>query len=157
MSRPHQSAGRLHALAHARRVDADRLRVLENPRAVFFRVGREAERVIERMNLKCLREMNGLEIIRAAQHLAHLIGRPSLDVGAEIHAQHRGVFKQPRLVVGAPNRELAVSRLDTGHRGFADGAADIRHEALVEPNIMHGNEHRSKHLGREKKVADGAA
>src|ERR1051325_3711068 len=38
----------------------------------------------------------------------------------------------------------------------ADGAADIRHEALVEPHIMHGNEHRSKHLGREKKVADGA-
>src|SRR2546423_11083384 len=39
----------------------------------------------------------------------------------------------------------------------ADGAADIRHEALVEPNIMHGNQYRSKHLGREKKVANGAA
>src|SRR5438874_11474645 len=39
----------------------------------------------------------------------------------------------------------------------ANGAADIRHEALVEPNIMHGNEHRSKHLGREKKVANGTA
>src|SRR6266566_6729013 len=37
-----------------------------------------------------------------------------------------------------------------------DGAADIRHEALVEPHIMHGNEDGSKHLVGEKKVADGA-
>src|SRR4051812_39426870 len=38
-----------------------------------------------------------------------------------------------------------------------DGAADIRHEALVEPHIMHGNEDGSKHLVGEKKVADCAA
>src|SRR5438477_12525503 len=38
-----------------------------------------------------------------------------------------------------------------------DGAADIRHEALVEPHIMHGNEDGSKHLVGEKKVANGAA
>src|SRR5258706_12098493 len=38
-----------------------------------------------------------------------------------------------------------------------DGAADIRHEALVEPDIMHRNEDGSKHLVGEKKVADGAA
>src|SRR3954466_9564163 len=40
---------------------------------------------------------------------------------------------------------------------FGNGPADVRHQALVEPDIMHGDEDRSKHLGGEKKVADGAA
>ena len=38
-----------------------------------------------------------------------------------------------------------------------DGLADIRHEPLEEPNIMHRNEQRAKHLVREKIVTDGSA
>ena len=35
-----------------------------------------------------------------------------------------------------------------------DRPADVRHQALVEPNIMQGNENRAKHLAGEKKVPD---
>src|SRR5215212_3230405 len=35
-----------------------------------------------------------------------------------------------------------------------DRPANVRHQALVEPNIMQRNEDRAKHLAREKKVSD---
>ena len=70
-------------------------------------------------------EMHALEILRAAQHLAHLIGRPGLDLGAEIDAQHRGMLDQRRLVVGAAHREAPVARLHAGHRGLGDRAAHV--------------------------------
>jgi hypothetical protein len=35
-----------------------------------------------------------------------------------------------------------------------DRPADVRHQALVEPDIMQGNEDGAKHLAREKKVPD---
>ncbi len=125
MPRPHQAAGGLHALAHPGGIDADRACVLKNPRAMFFRVGGKAERVIERMNVEGLREVQPLEIVRAAQHLTHLVGRPRLDVRAEIDAQHRGMLEQFRLIVGAADREPPLARLDAGHSGFADAAANV--------------------------------
>src|SRR5437764_8393733 len=33
-----------------------------------------------------------------------------------------------------------------------DRPADVRHEPLVEPNIMHGNQNRAKHLGGKKEM-----
>ncbi len=59
---------------------------------------------------KCTR----LEILRAAQHLAHLVGRPRLDLGVELDAQHRDVLDQRRLIVGAAHREASVARLTPG-------------------------------------------
>src|ERR1051325_11708153 len=110
MTRPHHPARRLHALAYARGVNAGCLRILKNARAVFFGVRREAERIVERMNVERLRKMQALEIIPAAQHLANLVGRPSLDIRAEIDAEHRGMLDESRLVVGAPHRELPLAR-----------------------------------------------
>src|SRR5439155_14895354 len=39
----------------------------------------------------------------------------------------------------------------------ADRAADVGHQPLEESNIMHRQQHRAKHLAREKKVANRAA
>src|SRR3954451_9779304 len=40
---------------------------------------------------------------------------------------------------------------------LANCPTDVRHQPLVESDIMHGNQHGSKHLAGEKKVPDGAA
>jgi hypothetical protein len=69
--------------------------------------------------------MHALEILRTAQHLAHLIGRPSLDIGAEIDAQHGHMLDQAGFVVGATNGEAPVARIDTGHRGLGDRTAHV--------------------------------
>ena len=37
---------------------------------------------------------------------------------------------------------------------LADRPADVGHQPLEESNIMHGKQHRTKHLAREKKVPD---
>ena len=86
-------------------------------RAMPFRVGREAERIIERMDMKGLRVMQPLEVVRTAQHLAHLIRRPGLHVGAEIDAQHRGMLDQGGFIVDAAHREAAVARPHVRHVG----------------------------------------
>src|SRR5947199_22679 len=44
-----------------------------------------------------------------------------------------------------------------GKRARGDGPADVRHQPLVEPNIMHGSEDRAKHLAGEKKVPNRPA
>ena len=125
MARAHHAVRGLHALAHAGGIDRRRLRALENARAVFLGVRRKPERVVERMDVKALGVMHALEILRAAQHLAHLIGRPRLDVRAEIDAQHRDMLDRAGLVVGAAHGELAVARIDALHPGFGDRAANV--------------------------------
>src|SRR5258706_8585600 len=39
-------------------------------------------------------------------------------------------------------------------RSIANGPADIRHEPLVEPNIMHRNKDRAKHFAGKKEMPD---
>ena len=117
MAGAHRGVRRRDALAHAGRIDRERRRVLEDARAVLLGIGREAERVIERMDVERCREMQRLKIVRAAQHFAHLLGRPGFHVGAKIDAQHRGMLDQGPLVVDAAHREPALARLRMRHIG----------------------------------------
>ena len=123
------------ALAHAGRIDRERGRVLEDARAVLLGVGREAERIVERMDVERLREMQRLEILRAAQHLAHLIGRPGLHVGAEIDAQHGGMLDHRLLVVDAPHREAAVARLHAAASRLGGARVRIRRPPRTGPTV----------------------
>jgi len=91
----------------------------------LFRRRRQPERIIERMDMKGPGVMHRLEIMRAAQHLAHLIGRPGFHVGAEVHAQHGDMVDQALRVVGAPHREASVARQHAGHIGLGDRAAHV--------------------------------
>ena len=65
-------------------------------------------------------------------------------------AQCRHASRGPELTPRIVRAELLKSPL-------ADRPADVRHQPLVEPHIMHGNEHRAKHLAGEKKVPDRPA
>ncbi len=97
----------------------------------------KAERIVERMDVQRLCEMHALKIMPAAQHLAHLIGRPRLDIGAEIDAQHRDMLDQPGFIVGAAHREAPVARLHARHRGLGDRAADVLDAGLGErPQLL---------------------
>ncbi len=57
----------------------------------------------------------------------------------------------------APDQTSGVGPPEVFKRPGRDRGADIGHQPLVEPNIMHGNEDGSKHLAREKKVPDRPA
>ena len=58
----------------------------EDARARRFGHVREPERVIERMNVKRARQVQGVEVVIGLEHLAHALGRPALDLGAELLA-----------------------------------------------------------------------
>ena len=80
------------------------------------------------------RKRSAWKYIRAAQHLAHLIDRPGVDVGAEIDAQHGGVLDQRGLVVGPAHRETAVTCGSTPGivaRGDGRGGYSRRHLATA--------------------------
>ena len=77
------------------------------------------------MDVERLRRMQRLEIMRAAQHLAHLVGRPRLHVGAEIDAQHRHMIDQRLLVVDAAYRQAPVPREHARHIALGDLAAHV--------------------------------
>jgi hypothetical protein len=83
MAGTHPRGRRGDALAHAFGVDRKRRRAFEDTRARRFGHLRKPERVIERMNMKRAREMHGMEIVIAPEHLAHALGGPALHLGAE--------------------------------------------------------------------------
>ena len=82
-SRP---GGRDDPLAHAGGVDRQRRRLLEDARTRRFRGGRKPERVVERMDMECLRREHRVEIVVALEHLAHALDRPAFDLPAEVLA-----------------------------------------------------------------------
>ena len=59
--------------------------------------------------------------------------------------------------IAGPLKTSGVFEQEPGERSIGDGLADIGHEPLEEPNIMHRNEQRAKHLVREKIVTDRSA
>ena len=65
----------------------DSARVPSKMRApVRFGGRRQPERIIERMDMKGGREMDGVEIVAAPEHLAHALGRPAFDLTAQVLA-----------------------------------------------------------------------
>jgi hypothetical protein len=66
-----------------------------------------------------------MEVLAAAQHLAHLIGRPALDLAAEVladQARQREVFIR---IVGLRHLEPSGHRRHARHGGLANGRAHI--------------------------------
>ncbi len=125
-----QAALRRHdALAHAGRIDRERRCILENAGAGVFGQRRQAERIVERMNMKRLRKMHGVEVAPVHQLLAHLRRRPHLGVGAD-PAQTLDIGFDRVGVVGLVDVQPAGDLLDARHAGLVDGAADIIQPAL---------------------------
>ena len=77
-------------LAHARRIERDRRRLLKNACAGFFGECRKSERIVVRVDVKSLPVMDRAEISRAGQLLPNSFRGPELDVGADpAHEQAR--------------------------------------------------------------------
>ncbi len=113
------------ALAHTVGVDRERGRALEDARARRFGGLREAERVVERVDVEGARQMQRVEIVVGAQHVAHPLGRPALDIGNELLGiePHRG---QRRIaVVDLGDLEPARDRCHPRHARLGDGAAHV--------------------------------
>ena len=93
--------------------------------------------------------MQPLKIVRAAQHLAHLIGRPGFHVGAEIDAQHRGMLDQRLLVIDAPHRETSVARpARPGISLSADRAAHVLDAGIRQrPQLLRARQTDALHDG----------
>ena len=122
-----QPAGRRDdPLAHAGGVDRHRRCLLEDARTRRFRGGRKSERVIERMDMECLRREHRMEIVVALEHLAHALDRPAFDLPAEVLADQ---VNGGEVVVGVVRlRDLepaGLDRIDARHAGLADRRADI--------------------------------
>ena len=84
MAGAHARGRRGDPLAHAVDVDRQRRGVLEDARSRRFRRFREPERIVERMDVEGARQMQGVEVVIALEHVAHALGRPALDLGAEL-------------------------------------------------------------------------
>ena len=131
----HRGVRRRDALAHAGRIDRERGRVLEDARAVLLGIGREAERVVERMDVERFWEMQRLKILRAAQHRARdRSARPPRS--AEIDAQHCGMLDQRRRRrCGAPRvgRRAAAPGASRRRRGgtYSTPASERAHSSLA--------------------------
>ncbi len=76
-------------------IDRQRRRVFENARAVALRGGGERQRVVERMDRERARIVDGVKIALAAQHRAHALGRPALDLAAQF-AEQFGIVSKTR-------------------------------------------------------------
>ncbi len=125
MAGTHPGGRRDDALAHAFDVDRQRRRVLEQARARRLRRLRQPERIVERMDVKGARPMQGVEVVVALEHLAHALGRPALDVGAELLAVELQVGQNLVAVVDLGHLEPAGHRGDARHARLGDGAAHI--------------------------------
>src|SRR5206468_419758 len=58
------------------------------------------------------------------------------------------------VATGRPERAPGVAAAELVEPAARDGPAEIRHEPLVEPNIMHRNQNRAKHLAGKKVMPD---
>src|SRR4029077_2301785 len=117
------------AFAHACRIDRQRRRTFENPRAVAFRGGRERERVIERVDGDGVEIIDSVIVARTVQYRAHALGRPAFDLAAEIVEEPPQAQKLVA-VVDLGDVEPAGLRIDAGGALFLDGIADI-----IEPGL----------------------
>ena len=125
MAGTHAGGRRGDALAHAFGIDRERRRVLEDARARRFRRLRQPERIVERMDVKRARQMQGVEIVIGLEHLAHALGRPALDLGAEFLAVELHIRQDLIAVVDLGDLEPAGDRRDTGHAGLGDRGAHV--------------------------------
>ena len=116
------------ALAHAGGVDRERRRLLEDARAGRFRGSGKTERIVQRMDVKRLRRVDGVEIVVALEHVAHALDRPAFDLPAEVLADQADGGEVVVGVVRLRDLEPALlDRIDARHTGFADRAcAHIR-------------------------------
>ena len=136
MVRPQPRLRRDDAFAHTRRVERQYRRVLEHARAGTLRGGGKAERIIQRMNVDSPRIVDGVKVTFAAQHGAHPVGRPTLDLTTEL-ADKPGEAREFVAVVGLGDVKPAVLRVDTRHRLVANDVADIIHPALRQrPEVL---------------------
>ena len=124
MRRTHARAGRVDALANAGGIDRDRRRFLEDARAGSLRIGRQTERVIERMNVDGAGKMQRAEIALVRQHLAHALRRPGLDIGAD-PAQPLDLAADLVAIVGLRDMQPAGNRIDSGHAGLMNRTPHI--------------------------------
>ena len=83
-----------------------RRRMLEDAHARALGIGRQTERIIERIDVEGVRIMNGAEIARVRQRLAHPLGRPGLAFGAD-PAQPLGIVAHALVAVGLGNVQPA--------------------------------------------------
>src|SRR5579885_2151618 len=81
--RAHARVRRIDALAYTRRVDRKRRRLLENAHALRLGIGRQPERVIERMDVEGVGVVDGGEIAHTGQLFAHPRRGPRLDLSAD--------------------------------------------------------------------------
>ena len=124
MRRPDPRMTRDDALSHARRIDFQHGRVLEDAGARGFGGGGQTERVIERMQAEAARIMQAVKIARRMQRLAHPVGRPRLDRRSEFADQESRFVRHRAGVVGL--RHLQPAALGQIHaRHVAGGAAHI--------------------------------
>ena len=124
MGRAHARVRRVDALAHAAGVDRERRRFLEDAHAGLFRLVGEAERVIERMDVKGVWIMQRAEIARIGQLLAHARGRPRFHLGAD-PAQPFGVPAHGVVIIGLGDVQPPRHRIDARHAGLFDRAAHV--------------------------------
>ena len=136
MVRPQPRLRRDDAFAHTRRIEGQYRRVLEYARADTLGGGGQAERIVQRMNVDRPRIVDGVKVTFAAQHRAHLVGRPALDLAAEL-ADQPGEAREFVAVVGLGDVKPAVLRIDSRHRLVANDVADIIEPALRQrPQIL---------------------
>ena len=127
------------ALAHAGGVDRERRRLLEDARAGRFRGSGKPERIVQRMDVKRLRRVDGVEVVVALEHVAHALDRPAFDLPAEVLSDQADGGEVVVGVVRLRDLEPALlHRIDARHAGFADRAAHIFEAGLGE---------RPQHLG----------
>ena len=125
MGGAHAGGRRRDALAHAFDVDRQRRRILEDARSRRFRRLGEAERIVERMDVEGARQMHGVEVMIALEHVAHALGRPALDLRAELLAIELHGGQHLVAVVDLGDLEPAGDRGDARHARLGDRGADV--------------------------------
>ena len=115
------------ALAHAFDVDRQRRRILEDARARRFRRLGEPERIVERMDVEGARQMHGVEIMLAPEHVAHALGRPALDLGAELLADRAAT---------AASTSSPLSTLETLSQPAIGATPGMRASAIVGADVF---------------------
>ena len=112
-------------LAHAFDVDCERRRVLEDARSRRFCEFRQPERIVERMDVKCARQMHGVEIVIGPELLPHALGRPGLDLGAELLPVELNLGQHLIAVVDLGRLEPAGDRRDARHARLGNRRAHV--------------------------------
>src|SRR4051812_29196604 len=60
----------------------------------------------------------------------------------------------PAVIFARPESAPRIALPEGLERARFDRPAEVARQPLVEPNIMHGRQHRAKHLARQKIVTD---